>query len=170
MKRRSLGTLWCSQHIDSLSWLPPENYKRISANFQFFGHNVPKYRSENFASRERILALFNTYDMSHYTCMYDKRFPSNWLKTENLWRPLEGAWPDTGVNEKVSMRIIWYRAMLVPNYRIVAFIVTEEMSGRTKFSGCKKNNKNKNKDSTVSINIIKIPIKSESLIRIVPKV
>ena len=63
--------------------------------------------------------------------------------------------------------------MLVLGFRSVALIVTEEMWDKENCCKNNKNNNNKNKnnkDSTESVNAIKIPMKSESLIRIVPKV
>ena len=139
----------------------------LKAISQFFGHNVPKYWSENFACREWILALVNTYDMSHHTCTYVKWFLCIWIEDRKPLAASGGSMARYWGKPKMALHIVWYRAMFVPSCRTVAFIVTEEM--RAERNCCKKNKKqkNKNKDSTAvvarSINII---IK----IRIVPQV
>ena len=58
-----------------------------------------------------------------------------------------------------------HRGTYVQSFRSEGLKVTEEL--KSKENCCKKNKKkNKNKDSTVSINIIKIPIESESLMKV----
>jgi len=93
MKCRDLGAFSCRKHRFSVM----VSIWELQTIFQFSGHNVPKYRSDNFASSEWILALINTYDMSHHTCTCVKRFSRYELKSENLWRPLERGRPYMGV-------------------------------------------------------------------------